>query len=83
MKTLWEGRYKASLVDSEAYLLTCMYFSILEKTVTPVFFHNALIDLAEPHVIKTNQLMAHPLVTVFLDSIEFKDDRLGAIQKLR
>jgi putative transposase len=22
--TLWEGRYKASLVDSEAYLLTCM-----------------------------------------------------------
>jgi REP-associated tyrosine transposase len=22
--TLWEGRYKASLIDSETYLLTCM-----------------------------------------------------------
>ena len=24
--TLWEGRYKSSLVDSEAYLLTCMAY---------------------------------------------------------
>ena len=24
--TLWEGRYKASLIDSEAYLLTCMQY---------------------------------------------------------
>jgi putative transposase len=24
--TLWEGRYKSSLIDSEAYLLTCMAF---------------------------------------------------------
>ena len=24
--TLWQGRYKASLVDSEAYLLTCMRY---------------------------------------------------------
>jgi len=24
--TLWEGRFKASLVDSEAYLLTCMRY---------------------------------------------------------
>ena len=24
--TLWEGRYKAGLVDSEAYLLTCMQY---------------------------------------------------------
>lgn len=24
--TLWEGRYKASLVDSDAYLLTCMRY---------------------------------------------------------
>jgi len=24
--TLWEGRYKASLVDSEVYLLTCMRY---------------------------------------------------------
>ncbi len=24
--TLWEGRFKASLVDSQAYLLTCMRY---------------------------------------------------------
>jgi putative transposase len=24
--TLWEGRYKSSLIDSEAYLLTCMRY---------------------------------------------------------
>jgi putative transposase len=24
--TLWEGRYKACLVDSDAYLLTCMRY---------------------------------------------------------
>ena len=24
--TLWEGRYKANLIDSEAYLLTCMRY---------------------------------------------------------
>jgi putative transposase len=24
--TLWEGRYKASLVDSDAYLLTCLHY---------------------------------------------------------
>jgi putative transposase len=24
--TLWEGRYKATLIDSEAYLLTCMRY---------------------------------------------------------
>ena len=24
--TLWEGRYKACLIDSEAYLLTCMRY---------------------------------------------------------
>ncbi|SFO37598.1 hypothetical protein [Nitrosospira briensis] len=24
--TLWEGRYKATLIDTEAYLLTCMRY---------------------------------------------------------
>jgi putative transposase len=24
--TLWEGRYKSSVLDSEAYLLTCMAY---------------------------------------------------------
>ena len=24
--TLWEGRYKATIIDSEAYLITCMRY---------------------------------------------------------
>mgnify|MGYP001825734543 FL=1 len=27
--TLWNGRYKAGLVDTEAYLMTCMRYSVL------------------------------------------------------
>ena len=26
--TLWEGRYRATVIDSEPYLLTCMRYSI-------------------------------------------------------
>ena len=29
--TLWEGRYKATLIDSEAYLLTCMRYMELNS----------------------------------------------------
>jgi hypothetical protein len=30
--TLWEGRYKDSLIDSETYLLTCMrYIDKIER----------------------------------------------------
>jgi putative transposase len=39
--TLWEGRYKSSLVDSEAYLLTCMAYIDLN----PV--RAGLVELAE------------------------------------
>jgi len=41
--TLWEGRYKSSLIDSEGYLLTCMAYidlnpvraGLADKLVTP------------------------------------------------
>jgi putative transposase len=61
--TLWEGRYKATLIDSEAYLLTCMRYIELNPVragmaVDPADYlwssHlvNALgqaSDLIEPH----------------------------------
>jgi putative transposase len=61
--TLWQGRYKATLIDSEAYLLTCMRYIELNPVragmvVDPADYlwssHlvNALgqaSDLIEPH----------------------------------
>lgn len=41
--TLWEGRYKATLIDSEAYLLTCMRYIELN----PVRAHNMADHPAE------------------------------------
>jgi putative transposase len=60
---LWEGRYKATLIDSEAYLLTCMRYielnSVRAGMVTDPadypwlsYHHNALgqsSDLVVPH----------------------------------
>ena len=61
--TLWEGRYKATLIDSEAYLLTCMRYIELNPVragmvVDPAdypwssYHYNALgqpSDLVVPH----------------------------------
>ena len=62
--TLWEGRYKATLVDSEAYLLTCMRYIELNPVRAGMVAHpsgypwssyryNALgqpDDLVTPHL---------------------------------
>ncbi|RKZ99974.1 MAG: transposase [Gammaproteobacteria bacterium] len=37
--TLWEGRYKASLIDSEAYLLTCMRYIELNPVRASMVSH--------------------------------------------
>lgn len=37
--TLWEGRYKASLVDSEAYLFTCMRYIELNPVRASMVTH--------------------------------------------
>lgn len=37
--TLWEGRYKATLVDSEAYLLTCMRYIELNPVRAGMLAH--------------------------------------------
>lgn len=61
--TLWEGRYKATLIDSEAYLLTCMRYIELNPVRAGMVAHpseypwssyrcNALVqpdELVTPH----------------------------------
>lgn len=37
--SLWEGRYKASLVDSEGYLLTCCVFWRFRSSILVLFDH--------------------------------------------
>ena len=37
--TLWEGRYKATLIDSEAYLLTCMRYIELNQVRAGMVAH--------------------------------------------
>jgi len=37
--TLWEGRYKATLIDSEAYLLTCMRYIELNPVRADMVAH--------------------------------------------
>lgn len=37
--TLWEGRYKASLIDSEAYLLTCIRYIELNPVQAEMVNH--------------------------------------------
>jgi putative transposase len=39
--TLWEGRYKATLIDSEAYLLTCMRYIELNPVRAGMVAHPA------------------------------------------
>lgn len=63
--TLWEGRYKATLIDSESYLLTCMRYIELNPVRANMVLHpseypwssyhcNALgqpNDLVVPHLV--------------------------------
>lgn len=39
--TLWEGRYKASLIDSERYLLTCYRYIELNPTLPSIGVESA------------------------------------------
>lgn len=39
--TLWEGRYKATLIDSEGYLLTCMRYIELNPVRAAMVAHAA------------------------------------------
>jgi putative transposase len=62
--TLWEGRYKATLIDSEAYLLTCMRYIELNPVRAGMVAHPSEYPwssyrrnaLGQPNEIVTPQL---------------------------
>lgn len=74
--TLWEGRYKATLIDSEAYLLTCMRYIELNPVRAEMVVHPSDYPWSSYH---RNALgLADLLVT---PHIEYS--RLGASDALR
>ena len=81
--TLWEGRYKASLVDSEQYLLTCMRYIELNPVRAVMVSHpgeyqwssyscNAWGD-------QNNTITPHPL---YLELDQYTDSRQHAYREL-
>lgn len=74
--TLWEGRYKASLVDSEAYLLTCMRYIEMNPVRANMVAHpgeyqwSSYMTNAQG---KINQMIKeHPLYTALGKDVESK-----------
>jgi len=65
--TLWEGRYKASLVDSDAYLLTCMRYIELNPVRAEMVNHAAEYKWSSYGANAQGQadplLSSHPLYT--------------------
>ncbi len=63
--TLWEGRYKSSLVDTEAYLLTCMRYIELNPVRAGMVMHPAEYQWSSyQHNAQGNEnliLSSHPL----------------------
>jgi len=74
--TLWEGRFKSSLIDSEKYLLTCMQYIELNPVRAAMVEHPAEYRWSSYQFnaqSKTNQLLEpHPVYT-----------RLGATKEER
>jgi len=72
--TLWEGRYKASLVDSDMYLLTCMCYIELNPVRAGMVKHPAEYkwssyqhNAQEP---KTDFIENHPIFSMLGDTAE-------------
>jgi len=63
--SLWEGRYKASLVDSEAYLLTCMRYIEMNPVRAGMVSHPGEYHWSSYHFnagIKSNTILElHPI----------------------
>jgi len=66
--TLWEGRYKASLVDSEKYLLTCMRYIELNPVRANMVSHPGEYQWTSYHSTangdKDPLLQTHPIYDV-------------------
>ncbi|MFW2373131.1 MAG: transposase [Gammaproteobacteria bacterium] len=81
--TLWEGRYKSSLIDSEAYLLTCMRYIELNPVRATMVDHPGDYKWSSYHhnaMGKTDNLVSnHPLY----DNLGLNgSDRLNAYREL-
>jgi putative transposase len=63
--TLWEGRYKASLIDSDQYLLTCMRYIELNPVRASMVEHPGEYKWSSYHVNAQNGcdvlIEAHPI----------------------
>ena len=72
--TLWEGRYKASLIDSEMYLLTCMCYIELNPVRAGMVNHPADYRWSsyKQNAKVTDQeiVEAHPVFTMLGDTKE-------------
>jgi len=81
--TLWEGRYKASLVDSDAYLFTCMRYIELNPVRANMVTHPgdySWSSYGRNAAGKIDQLITHhPLYSSLGDS---QDCRLHAYREL-
>lgn len=77
--SLWEGRYKASLVDSEAYLLTCMRYIELNPVRAGMVTHPGEYKWSSYEANatgKTNNLIVqHPLYQSLAESAEQRQFR--------
>ena len=63
--TLWEGRYKATLIDSEAYLLTCMRYIELNPVRAGMVSHPSEYPWSSYHYNAQGQ--ANELITPYLE----------------
>jgi putative transposase len=72
--TLWEGRYKASLVDSDMYLLTCMCYIELNPVRAGMVEHPAEYQWSSyhhnAHNPKTDFIERHPVFSMLGDTAE-------------
>ena len=70
--TLWEGRYKASLIDSDAYLLTCMRYIELNPIRAGMVSHAGEYEWssygANAQGREDRLLSPHPLYTALGDT---------------
>ena len=81
--TLWEGRYKASLVDSENYLLTCMRYIELNPVRAGMVEVPGEYKWSSYHRNAYGRsdmcITTHPVYDSLADSVEEKQSRYRAL----
>jgi putative transposase len=81
--TLWEGRYKATLIDSEAYLLTCMRYIELNPVRANMVSHPSEYPWSSYHcnaLGQTNEMVTPQIEYLRLDRTD--ESRQAAYRQL-